>query len=477
MAVRLRGASTEANVDSAGNLNVITPTDIDNVGYVSIVAEADPGEITTKTVRPLDPSMDYRLRVGIDNVLWDDIFNYTALNTSVYQGVTSTMTIALSGGSLNLNSGNATAASNVARVQSYKTFPCLGTFPTYIDYWFKISASAPTNGYAELGVGYAATTATPTDGVYFKIDNGTLKGVINYNGVETSVTLLTYLTPNTVYHGLIVVSNDVVEFWIDVDSIPVKYGELSRSATNSGPSMNTFLPLLMRQYNGGGGASSAFQVQIHKVTVTLGDANIIRLWQNVISGMGLATLGNPHGSTAGQLANYANSAAPASATLSNTAAGYTTLGGQFQFAAVGSAETDFALFAYQVPAGTTTQPARNLMITGVNIYTFNMGAAVATTPTLLQWGLGLGSTAVSLATTDSATAGTRAPKRILLGAQTLAVGTAVGGAADKEINVQFNTPLCVEAGTYCHVIVKVPVGTATASQIVRGIVMINGYFE
>lgn len=477
MSIRLKGSQYLVESTESGELKVALPQDTDDSGYASIVAEADPGSIIAKTVRPLDPSIDYRLRVGVDNVLWDDVFNYTALNTSVYQGVTSTMTIALSGGSLNLNAGNAVAASNVARVQSYKTFPCIGSFPTYVDYWFKISAAAPTNGRAELGVGYATTTTTPTDGIYFKIDNGSLKGVVNYNGTETSVTLLSTIAINSVYHGLIVISNDLVEFWLDVDAVQIKFGEIKRRTTQSGHSMNTFLPLLMRQYNASGGASSAFQVQVHKVTVTIGDANNVRPWSAVSSGMGLGTLGSPHGAAAGQLANYANSAAPASASLSNTAAGYTTLGGQFQFAAVAGAETDYALFAYQVPAGSTTQPARSLIITGVTIYTFNMGAAVATTPTLLQWGLGLGSTGVSLAVTDSATAGTRAPKRILLGAQSLPVATAVGGSADKEINVSFQTPYTVEPGTYCHVILKMPVGTATASQVVRGIVMINGYFE
>ena len=477
MGVSIKGTSNIAEVDNNKNLQVNTPIVAEDAGYVSLVAEADPGTIVDKTVRQLDPSIDYRLRVGIDNVLWDDNFNYTALNTSVYQGVTSTMTITLSGGAINLNAGNAVAASNVARVQSYKTFPCLGSFPTYIDYWFKISAAAPTNGIAELGVGYATTTTTPTDGIYCKIDNGVLKGVVNYNGSETSTKLLTSIAINTVYHLLIVVSNDLVEFWIDVDGVPVKFGNLERRITQSSHSMNTFLPLLMRQYNATGGASSAFQVQIHKVTVTLGDANNQRSWPAVVSGMGLSALGNPHGAAAGQLANYANSGGPASASLSNTAAGYTTLGGQFQFAAVAGAETDYALFAYLVPAGSTTQPARTLMITGCSIFTYNMGAAVATTATLLQWGLGLGSTAVSLATADSATAGTRAPKRILLGTQGLPVATAIGGTADKEINIQFGTPLPVEPGTYFHVILKMPVGTATASQIIRGTVMINGYFE
>jgi hypothetical protein len=41
-------------------------------------------------------------------------------------------------------------------------------------------------------------------------------------------------------------------------------------------------------------------------------------------------------------ANYANSAAPASASLANATAGYMTLGGKFQFAAVGGAATKYA---------------------------------------------------------------------------------------------------------------------------------------
>ena len=63
-----------------------------------------------------------------------------------------------------------------------------------------------------------------------------------------------------------------------------------------------------------------------------------------------------------------------SAVLSNTAAGYTTLGGQFQFAALVGAETDYALFAFQVPLAAAGGGNRNLVIRGVRIETFNMGA-------------------------------------------------------------------------------------------------------
>jgi hypothetical protein len=43
--------------------------------------------------------------------------------------------------------------------------------------------------------------------------------------------------------------------------------------------------------------------------------------------------------------------------------------------------------------------------------------------------------------------------------------------------VNLDAPLYVAAGTFAHVILRMPVATATASQIIRGLVMINGYFE
>lgn len=168
-----------------------------------------------------------------------------------------------------------------------------------------------------------------------------------------------------------------------------------------------------------------------------------------------------------QLANHANSTAPSSATLSNTAAGYTTLGGRYQFAAVGGAATDYALFAYQVPAG------KRLFVTGVAIATANTGAAVATTAHVFDWALGLNSTAVSLATTDSAP--TYGPRRIPLGMQGLPVSSAIGAVA-ADLLREFKTPLVVEPERYLHVILNMPVATATGSQIIRGDVMFNGFF-
>lgn len=76
-----------------------------------------------------------------------------------------------------------------------------------------------------------------------------------------------------------------------------------------------------------------------------------------------------------------------------------------------------------------------------------------------------------------AKAAARAPRRITLGTQAFPVGAAIGADAGKRIDVNLDAPVVVEPGTFLHVILKMPVGTATASQIIRGVVGINAYWE
>ncbi len=173
-------------------------------------------------------------------------------------------------------------------------------------------------------------------------------------------------------------------------------------------------------------------------------------------------------SSLAQLANHANSTSPSSATLSNTAAGYSTLGGRYQFAAVAGAATDYALFAWQVPTTMT------LFITGVSISLVNTGAAVATSAHILDWALGINSTAVSLATTDSGS--TYGPRRLPLGTQALLTSAAIGATAPDLVRT-FNTPIVVKPGRFIHTILQMPVATATASQVLRGDVMFNGFLR
>jgi len=479
MSTIIKGGTSNilADVDANNNLKVNLPTILSASGYNSIVGEVDNGSITgEKLVRPVDVSQDYRLRTGIDKILWMDTFSHAVLNNSKYIGVTSTMTITVGSGFLNLNAGNAVASGNVARVQTFKTFPLFNTYPLYIDFKAKFSFALQANSVIEFGLGLATGVATPTDGIFFRAVGGQLNGVINNNSAETSITNIHTPVAGVVYHYAIIIDQNKCSFWVNDDMI----GYINTPTGLGAPCQSNSLPLLIRNYNNGAPVT-AVQLNIVQLGISLGDMDSGKDWNTVMVTNGQSSINATDGTIAAAAgtytANMVNITAPASATLSNTTAGYATLGGQFQFAAVGSLETDYALFAYLNPIATSAIPGKTLVITGVKIDTFNTVAAVATTPTVLQWAIGVGGTAISLLTADSVTTGTRAARRLGLGIQAMPVGTAAGGMADKTIDVKFTSPLMVEAGSYCHIILKMPISTATATEIIRGLVVVNGYFE
>lgn len=475
MAVEIQGSGTanKAKVDAQGNMQVTGPLDTASIGLIGNAAVIHDGTTgAAKLVRKIGATHVGNIETSIDSLLWEDTFNHGQFNSSKYSGNETTMTKTVAGGFLNFNAGNNLASGSVARVQTYKTFPIYGGMVTIFSLFGQVSIAPIANSVIEWGLGYATGVATPTDGIFFRIGGaGQFLGVTNFNGSETTVNLGADPSPNTGYYWKIVMSNKLVEFWRD----DVLLGTIARPASTSAMTFTNQLPVLIRQYNSAA-VGSAQQFKVSKFMVRSGDLATNRLWPTVQAAQGNASINIPDGVAAGGTVNYANSAAPVSATLSNTAAGYTTLGGQWQFAAVAGAETDYALFGYQVPAGSATVPAKTLIIRGIRIETFNTVVAVATTAHVFQWALGVGSTAVSLATADSATAGTRAARRVGLGVQSLAIGAAAGAQASP-IDVNFDAPLVCEAGSFVHVILKMPIATATATQVLRGLVIINGYFE
>jgi len=115
-----------------------------------------------------------------------------------------------------------------------------------------------------------------------------------------------------------------------------------------------------------------------------------------------------------------------------------------------------------------------LHITEITIDAFNTVTPVATSSTVLQWAAGVGSTAVSLATGESAAG--KGPRRTPLGVQYFPVGAAVGQTANT-ITRNFRVPLVVNPGEFLHIILKMPIATATATEIFRGTCSVIGYFE
>lgn len=471
--IALSSTTGELKNDGNGNALVTLPQDTAQAGYAVFMSENDPGTVVgAPYLKSPETSTDFRLRVGTDSVWDSEQFNYVAQNFNKHKYTSSTMTMTWLAGALNTNGSSITTTGTGALLQTYRHFPLLGAGATYFETTMALSNTMPANVTLDFGGFLPAVTAllTPLDGVYFRWNSGGLYGVLNSNGTENVTGPFTFTnTINTFDKFTIVSTQSEVEFWID----DVLMAHIDRPAGVSQPYYAASVPFSIRHYHSGV-AGAVIQAKFGGYSVTLGDMDTQRMWSSTMAGQGLSALQTASGMAAGMTANNVNSTVPATATLSNTAAGYTTLGGRFLFAAIAGAETDYALFAYLNPAATTGITGRNLVIRGAWVDTYNAVAAVATTPTVMEWSLATGSTAVSLATADGAA--TRMPKRVALGVQTFIVGSAAGAKSER-IDVNLDAPVVVEPGTYLHIILRMPYGTATATELFRGVVGINAYWE
>jgi hypothetical protein len=471
-----------AEVNDTNQILVAMGDDSTKNGELSISSRSDAGLITGVVLDiPPESDQDYRQRVAQDRLEFWETWAGAALNSACWSSTVTTAATAVASAELALNSASSTAANAVARVTSYRTFAMPSPGVLAADFTLRVLTSDPgvLNTTWEVGFFIASGTTAPTDGVFLRMSAvGELRLVVNFNGTETQSGVIDYaatptgwssaLLPINEARGVILtMHDDAARLWIE-DAL---VAEVESPTSTPMPTQSQALPFNVRIYNGAVAPATATQLRIGPVSISMGGLGV-----NVASVAESATLAGgggyqgQSGATMGSTANWANSAAPAAASLSNTAAGYATLGGQFSFAAPAGAETDFALFAYQVPAAAAGSHNRNLIIHGVRVDAVNIGAAVATTATVLQWAIGVGSTAVSLATAEAAT--TRAPRRVALGVQSWIVGSAIGAPVEA-IRHTFRGGLLAEAGSFVHIMVKVPVGTATASQVIRGTVSID----
>ena len=472
-----------ANVDANGNLAVNPPTLANQAGIVALGSVVSDGVLyptnAPRQVRELKSTDDSNLRVAIPTVLSEFIFPGLAVDTGAWSQLSATMTIAQTGGFVTLNSGSSLATSVYAILKSYKAFEINQDAETTFTALVQFAAVPHANTTMEVGLFYATTTSAPTDGVLFRINGaGNFIAVTNFNGTEQTLDLGSAPAAATTYNLQIICVGDTAYFLLGTyGTTPLALvGTLSIPTAGAATTASFYAPACFRIYNGGSAPAVANQISVAQVRVVSQDYSPMRDYRAAQSAAGQFGLQGQVGATLGSLANYVNSTVPASGTLSNTAAGFATLGGQWQFAAVAGAETDYALFAYLVPAGTSSIPGKTFMVTGVRIDSINTGAAVATSSTVLQWSLGVGCTGVNLATADGA--GTKARRVAVLGYQTFAIGAAIGASPlPGAIDHAFSTPLPANQGEYIHVILKMPLGTATASQVIRGVCLIEGYWE
>lgn len=469
-------------VNASGEAAIAPTQSVDNAGIIAMAAENNPAGVGIgRKVLVSDISNDYRLRVGLDSTLWKDTYSHTVVNTSKYKVVNTTMTNALSGGRWVLNNAASVASSIACVVQSYMNFSLNLSGTLYADFEAGVLNAPVTNNVCEWGLFQASGFAAPSDGVLFRLDaDGVLKGVIVSNSAETSVVLLSAPAVNfavsagTIYHFLIAVHNDVTEFWIN----DVLTGEIPTAAALGSPMLAMTEPLTFRTYNAAATALGQ-QFLVVATAVSRGDMDTMRLWPTVQVGMGNSCYNVPDGTAAGSTGSYVLSTAPVTvgaASQLSSVASYSTLGGQYALASIASAETDILVFSYLNPAGTPAIPGKNLIIRGVNIDSVSIGAVGSAISAVQQWSLGVGGTAVA-PPADSATAGTRAYRRVPLGFQTFPANTPIGSGSLKCIDANLDSPIIIEPGTYLAIYMKPIQGPINTGQVFRGTCYVNGYFE
>lgn len=443
-----------AEVNASSEVLVALSPNVTTAGFAKILdANGDPINTTEAGY----------VNVSQDELIFVEQVDGAALNTNRWATSTSGMTIAQTNGFIQLNSGAATTSGNYAVLTSIRSIPLFSYLPLKVTFNGYTSANPQANAIMEVGVGMVAGTSAPTDGAFFRWNAaGEFRAIMNTGGVETPSSALALPPINVTTLFEIVIVEDLVNFLVD----DVLIATIQVPAAFAFPTNSGRLPLFARSYTTGV-AASAPEIFIGQVVVVQQGLSQEKPWDETLSSLGQSACQSPL-TPFGQTANHANSTSPTSATLSNTAAGYATLGGRFQFAAPAGAATDYALFAFQVPAG------YQFYVKRLAISTMNTGAIGGLTGTILDWSVGVNANAVSLATADGA--GTWAPRRIPVGLQSFAISAAIGTMAN-DLSRNFETPLVVDGGRYLHIIVQIPVGLATVSQIIRGDVMINGYFE
>lgn len=475
-----------APLDANGNVEVNLPLIASQAGNVAIQSENDAGTFTgVRTLRAPETSIDYRLRVGIDTVLFTNSFNATAQNTALWSYTFNTLTAAQPGaGTVNFSVVQGTTNAHGAFMRSFQYFPLIGTAPLSVEFTFgQFTAALVANEVWLMGLGLpTAATTEPTDGVWFRFTTAGLIGELRFNGVTTQTGVLRTLAQLNVgelYKATIVIGEQSVEYWLDDGLLATQ----AMPAANGQPFLTTTLPAYMMKYNTGAVANTN-TMRVSDLTISLLDLHTSKPWAYQMATQGLMAFQGQNGGTMGTTALYPNATAATTVTgaaLSQTAAIATGLGGQAGIVAA-VAGIDGLITAFQNPTGSVNQSPRNLVITGVRIAAVNIGAAVATTASILSWSLAFGATGAtipSLAQAESASFATgtaKAWRRIPLGLQSWIVGAAIGAPAEA-IVINFDAPVVVHPGQWVASVAKFIVGTATASQVIWCTVTFDAYYE
>ena len=450
------------------------------VGSVRMVSENDAGTYTgTPLLASPETSSDFRLRVGIDTILFNDTFSATTQNTSQWSYTFNTLTAAQPGaGTVNFGVAQGTTNAHGAFMRTFQYFGLIKSAPLAAEFDMgQFTAALVTNEVWLVGFGLpTAATTPPTDGVWIQVTSAGVVGVANYNGstVQTGVMLpLASFVVGELSHWIILCGEDKVQFWFEQELV----GSLTIPAANGQPFQSTSLPFFMMKYNTGNVANTN-TMRVSGVSVSLQDLHTSKPWAHQMALSGQSGYIGQDGQTQGKTSSWTNNTAPTAVALTNTTAAFTGLGGIAAVLPTLAANSDGIVFSFQNPAGTVNIPGRNLIITGAKM----QGVATvifAGGPVVYAYALAFGHTAVSLATAETgsfATGTTHAPRIVPLGMESFIATAPVGTEGSGTAIVSFQSPIVVRPGEFVQLIAR-NVGTVTTTGAITLVGVVDSYGE
>lgn len=463
-----------ANLDANGNIKATGPLNKAQAGYAVATTRLHDGTTGYNQAidRPIEVSINKRLRVGVDNLWFQDRFSYAAQWTAVWKSTLTTFSATHVGGFLILNGGNVTTVAAVANYETYKEFPYYNGAGLAFEVIASYTQPPQTGVLIELGMFRAATTAAVLDGVLFRITAaGAFLGVNNFNGAELTTDLGTPPTDNVEHTYGIRMEQEQTMFFLD----GVVRGVVNTPVGSSGPTMNMYVPAHFRIQNNVA-PSLAVQLKIGECRVFLRDIPDARDFEQTMVGMGGMGCQGHAGITQGSTALMTNNLAAGVgvAGTNTTAALGSGLGGQFTLLPTLAAANDAVISSYQNPLGTAAIPGESIVVTGVWV---DATVVVALTggPCLFAMSLAIGGTTVSLATAEGAAA--KAARRIPLGFLNFPVTSPVGQApVGGRILIPFASKLTVFPGEFFQVCAK-NMGTVTTLGAVTFLIGVDSHWE
>jgi len=490
-----------AGVNTDHEVLVALNGDVEKVGFVAVAGEHDAGSITgNRNILQMDVSHDYRLRTGMDNLVFNEFFGGTVINTTKFATPLATATVVQAGGFITLNSGGSTTSGQGSILKSWRTFPVYGTFGTYFEYIAKFNTTTFDNCICELGAALTVNTVAtaPADGAFFRYTSAGLEAVLNNNAAEivsvpiSAVNLATagIVLTNT-NHYIIFVAEDQVEYWIN----DLLCAVISRPQTGQALTASMQLCIYARVFNSSTNTGTAQKLAIAMANVSTADMESTKLWQHKAATMHdhcqvLPSTGVSTGSSL--TTGITNTALPAvMTTISATAlgtGGVVGLGGiQRHAQATGAsltADTAWLLFSYLVPAPVTTAPvsaSKGLVITGLHFALTSRvvaGTNAAVIPVIVE--LNFGCTNLSPATAENIATQTtpvKGVRRNILGYMQIPINMPIGTLITP-IQWEPQTPIYAEAGTYVQIAIRPLVTWVMANtQELVAMASFDGYWE